>query len=257
MSVDNLRKTLALADSIDYREGRLSYIRYHRLMSSIASYYGFTLGEATAVFCSLSPNNNYMGNLRSMVSVLKGINEGIEPDLIIVSTYNECKNRAIRFLEGTNFEKHYRGRSTGKKILSFYLNIINPLDPHPVTIDGHAYSIYEGKRMTMKQAVRTKFSYNEIADAYRTLAKETGLIPNQLQGILWLTWKRIHNVVFKRQLNLMNQSDQWGLTLNPEQIKPFPFKQKSSQESKDSNYSEQEFKGIPLNNSSSQIQLFR
>jgi hypothetical protein len=226
MSAENLRKALALADAIDWREGRLAYFRYRRLMKNLALNYGVTLEQATAGFVSLSPNNDYLGNLRSLVTVLKGIKENAYLPRVPVSTYNACKNRAVKFITGkVDFVSHYSKRRTGKKILSFYRNIINPLDPEPVTIDGHAYSIWIGQRMTMKAAVRQVYSYDEVADGYRTVAAENGILPNQLQGVLWFTWKRIHNVIFNPQLKLLTRSDQWGLLLRPEHIKPFPFRE--------------------------------
>lgn len=232
----NLRNALAQADAVDWREGKLSYFRYRRLMRRIGEFYGFTLQQTTAGFCCLSPNNDFMGNLRSLASLLKGLQEGVEPSRIVVSTYRACLHRAIPFINGVeDFENHYANRKTGKKILNFYRNIINPLDSDAVTIDGHAYSIWMGQRMTMKEAVRSKFSYDAVADGYRKLASENGLLPSQAQGILWFTWKRLHHVIFRPQLSLFNPTDQWGLLIRPEAIKPFPFREAGDDQDRSSN----------------------
>ena len=36
--------------------------------------------------------------------------------------------------------------------------------------------------------------YDKIANSYKRIAKKFGLLPNQFQAIIWLTFKRIHNI---------------------------------------------------------------
>lgn len=221
-SSDNVRRALRLADRIDIEEGRVAYFRYREVMEGMARYYSYPLEYVTAAFCALSPNNDYLGNLRSVVTLIRGRERGASVEDCYVSTYNACKRRAWKYLEGADF----LALTTGKKTRAFYQNILNPEDPHPVTIDGHAVSAWAGIRLTMKAVATRGFHYETVAQSYREVASEpnlfTGaLLPNQLQAILWFTWKRLHRVKYNGNLNLFDTSDNWGTLYHAEDIKPF------------------------------------
>lgn len=73
----------------------------------------------------------------------------------------------------------------------------------------------------MVEVAYSKFNYNVIANDFRLVATDSSLLANQLQAILWFTWKRINGILFKPQLNLFTQHDQWGLDVDPSSIRPF------------------------------------
>lgn len=222
MTIRNIYKVWSRIDAIDYREGMLAYGRYHVTLERIAAYYGCPFHSTVAAFCALSPNNDYMGNLRSLVTMLRGRQEGFpDANLLHVSTYNACRDRAWKFLHGDDFLE----RTKGPKTRNFYQNIIDPNDPIPVTIDGHMVCVWKGMRMTMTAVAIEGFKYNDVANDFREFAYTIGLLPNQVQAVLWFTWKRINNVVFKPQMHLFaDKTDHWGLDLMAESILPFhPF----------------------------------
>lgn len=198
--VENLMRVLEQADSIDLAEGRLAYSRYNEVCRRIAERYDYELEKTIAVFAALSPNNDYRGNIRSTLSVIEGHKTGKSLGRIKISTYNHCRDRAFSYLEGVDF----LGTVKGEKIRSFYLNILNPLNPSPVTIDGHAVNAWRGERVNLKTVVRERgFKYDEVADDFRTVAQIALMLPNQLQATIWFTWKRIHRIIYKpRQLHL-------------------------------------------------------
>lgn len=214
---ENIVKVFDRADEIDLREGLVAYDAYNQTMRALAERYAYPLESVTAVFASLSPNNDYIGTLRSTVSVLLGHRAGRAPEEIIVSTYNHCKQRAYEFAGG----KDFLATTSGPKIRSFYRNILDPTDPEPVTIDGHMIGCWLGRRITMVQAAYEKFSYEEIAEDFRLVAGRVGILPNQVQGVVWFVWKRIHRVVFNPQINLFRVDNQWGNRMAPEEIRPF------------------------------------
>jgi hypothetical protein len=219
--MENLTRVFKQAHSIDIDEGRLGYFRYQVLMRRIAFHYGYTLRQAAGCFCALSPNSDYVGNLRSVVTVMKGHRAGAAVENVTTSSFTKCKLRAWRILEGEDFESFTQGLKT----LNFYYNIIRPDDPKPVTIDGHMKSVWVGRLLTMKEAHLQVREYDVIAEGCRNVAKTYGILANQLQQILWFTWKRIHNVKYQGdQLYLFGRDDQWGLKLRVEDIKPFPIK---------------------------------
>ena len=174
----NIIKCLDAADSVDISEGRVSYWRYHEVLQGMAAFWKVDFEKCVAVFAALSPNIDYTGNLRSLASVLKGWTEGVDVNFVRVSGYNHCRDRAYQYLSGLDFLSSVKG----PKIRSFYSNILNPGDPGPVTIDGHAVNVWRGKPEVLKGVVGG-FNYNVVVDDYRSVAREVGLLPNQVQSI--------------------------------------------------------------------------
>jgi hypothetical protein len=77
--------------------------------------------------------------------------------------------------------------TVGPKTRAFYYNIVTPNDHRHVTIDGHMYGIYVGKRIVMKGVALLKFPYHEVEQTFKQIARKHHMIPNQLQAILWFT----------------------------------------------------------------------
>lgn len=195
---DNILRVLNLVDSIDREEGLIVYSRYHQVLKSVALQYGVRFEWVVAAFVSLSPNNDYVGTLRSLVSCLQNENP-------TVSTYKHRADAALRFLVGEPFVTPKRG----KKILNFYLNITDPTNSQAITIDGHMMNVWKGGTpRPMKESLVGR-RYEEIADDFRSVARENNLLPSQLQGMLWFTWKRINRIKAVHQLDLYQIGDQW------------------------------------------------
>lgn len=220
MTGRNLRRIYAEADEDDIREGRLAYRRYNAVMRSFAEAYDAPLDRTLAAFCALSPNNDYFGNLRSLASVLAAVRDGVPCDRVTVSTYNHCRDRAYSYVTG---ETCFLSKSKGLKIRSFYFNILDPEDRRHVTIDGHMKAAYEGRDMTMKEAVvKTKGEYLRIAAATKRLARAEGMIPNQLQATIWFARKRTRRIKYNPQLNLFGDpSDKWGTVIDVDDALPY------------------------------------
>jgi hypothetical protein len=81
----------------------------------------------------------------------------------------------------------------GQKIVSFFCNIMGHDN---CTIDGHAYNIAKGKRVTLtdNETGMGKAEYQKMQAAYYRAAKRIGLKVYELQAITWVVWKRIHNI---------------------------------------------------------------
>ena len=210
----------ALADRTDLAEGMVAYDRYNVVMRRIAKKYAFPLDRVCAVFCALSPNSDYFGNLRSTVSVLDGLRNGTPDGDIIVSTYGHCKTRALAYARGTEAFVH---KDRGPKILNFYHNILKPHSWKHVTIDGHMVAIWRGDdKATMKESIIRRGEYEIIAQGVKDFAFYHFLIPNQMQAILWFVRKRVLNVRYSPQLDLLSASDDaWRTLRNIDEIKPY------------------------------------
>ncbi len=194
--LDNIHRLVTEANDVDVQEGKVAYYRYLEVCHRVSGYFPeYTLEQIVAVFVALSPNNDYKGNLKSTLAVLTGHRRKMDPKSITTSTYGHCRDRAYSYLDGVSFLE----TSKGKKIRAFYRNILNPLDPEPVTIDGHAFNAWRNEVTTMKDvATRMNGStYDLVATDFRKVGKKLGLIPNQVQAICWFAWKRKHRILSK------------------------------------------------------------
>lgn len=191
------------ADAHDIEEGKSAYPGYRVIMCELADTYSTPLDRVTAAFVSLSPNSDYIGNLRSTITVLKGIKRGTPVDRITTSSYGHCRDRAYAYATG---QADFLSKTKGLKILNFYHNIMDPEDSRWVTVDGHVCAAWRNDHtLTMKDALlKGVGEYREIKSAVQRLAFKEGLIPNQYQAILWMARKRILKVKWSPQMELFS-----------------------------------------------------
>lgn len=201
VSVDNLKRTLDRATSFDIEAGLASFCRYHRIVTLIAAKTGHTPRIAAGVFAALSPNNDYHGNLRDTHTLMKAAKSGQNLTDFSVSTYGPNKRKAWAIAHGED----PLDLIVAKKTRSFFLNIDNPDDPVPVTIDGHMYNIWRCQRENLVGLRWRVKNYDQIADDVRALAQECKMVPCQMQGVLWITWRRIHRIKTSDQLTFWDE----------------------------------------------------
>lgn len=212
-----LREWYERADETDRRDGAAAYWTYFNVISRFASHYGFRFSHTLAAFVALSPNSDYWGNLRSLAGVLAAARAGDPVETVTVSTYNHCRDRAYSYALGT---VDFMSTVKGQKIRSFYQNIFDPQNPQPVTIDGHMYCAWLGVDRPMKEAIVPRNQYEDVAADFRAVAGQCGLLPNQLQAIIWLTRKRINRIMFTAQYDLFRDH----MDVLPFDIVPYPRK---------------------------------
>lgn len=211
MSAENLYRTYEKAIPSEREEAIASYHRYHLICSTIAQRHGYPVAVACAVFSALSPNNEYHGNIRDLELVLVNERAGNGIDDFRVQTYGQNKRKAWAIAKGGSIPELIVARKTW----SFFNNVFTPDSPDHVTVDGHMYWCWAGRAGTVKGLrgrVRTASGlqgtpslggklYAEIAGDVKGLAFALGLVPCQLQAILWITWKRIHRRAYDSQTN--------------------------------------------------------
>jgi hypothetical protein len=223
--LSNLAKYFALADTVDLDEGMVAYERYNMVMRRLAEKYSYDLDRVCAVFCSLSPNSDYWGNLRSTVSVLQGLNEQRCPEHIVVSTYGHCKLRAIEYARGT---KSFIVETRGPKIMNFYHNILSPHSSRWVTIDGHMVGVLrDDRRATMRELLIKPSQYHVYADIVKQFAFSNFMLPCQMQAILWFVRKRLLNIVYEGHTADLfgDATDMWKTARDVETIKPYSMRE--------------------------------
>jgi len=214
----NLKRLYSQADEMDISDGLQAYQRYHDLMKTIAAHFNMPLKRTTAAFVALSPNSDYLGNLRSLVSMLEAGRQGLPYDSAIVSTYNACRARANLYLTGTPFLDHAKGLKTR----AFYQNILEPKTAGPVTVDGHMYHAWAGTTGGMRDAKVTRRVYAQISHEISRLAAENDVYPHQAQAILWFARKRILSVLYDSQMALFDRDVGYQKTaFKLEEIRPY------------------------------------
>jgi hypothetical protein len=220
--VDRLRSWRARADRHDVEEGMVAYFRYNAVMRSFASMYDVPLDRVCAAFCSLSPNSDYVSNLRSLASILEGLREGRSLADVQVATYRHCAARAWAYVNGWC---DFLADTKGPKVRAFYLNIMDPTNTVPVTVDGHIAAMWRGKdTATMRDAiVRNQKEYDDISWAIRTNALQEFILPNQYQATLWFTRKRVLRIKAELQFDMFLPTDDLWKTNRPaEMVRPYP-----------------------------------
>jgi len=195
----NILAVYDLATTGERREGMEWYNRANRVAADIASEHGISLETAAGVIAALSPNNRWERNIVDAENVIRAFSIGgaEEAENVKVCTYGKMRTKAIQILEATSIVDH-ASILNGRKITAFYRCIIGCSDA--VCIDGHAYSIWFGDRLTMKQVPNIgKKLYAEIVSDYveaaRILSENgTSVTAFEVQAITWCAWRRLHGV---------------------------------------------------------------
>ena len=195
----NILAVYDLATTGERREGMEWYNRANRVAADIASEHGISLETAAGVIAALSPNNRWERNIVDAENVIRAFSIGgsEEAENVKVCTYGKMRTKAIQILEASSIAD-YVSILNGRKITAFYECIIGRIDA--VCIDGHAYSIWFGDRLTMKQVPNIgKRLYAEIVSDYveaaRILSENgTSVTAFEVQAITWCAWRRLHGV---------------------------------------------------------------
>ena len=199
----NILGVFALATAGELQEGLEWYHRANRVAAEIASAHGISLETAAGVIAALSPNNRWERNIVDAENLIRAFSIGgaDEAENVKVCTYGKMRTKAIQILEATSIVDH-ASILNGRKITAFYECIIGRMDA--VCVDGHAYSIWFGDRLTMKQVPNIgKRLYAEIVSDYVEAARilsEPGTLgvgtvtAFEVQAITWCAWRRLHGV---------------------------------------------------------------
>lgn len=198
----NILSVYVRANEYDREEGLHWYRQAHDTARIMADKYNIGLATSVGVIAALSPGRNWGINLLEAEDFIKAYTRGLRgKDLPIVGTYGYRNVRkAIAILQGVA-PLDVLG---GNKVRSFYANILDPQGSE-VTIDRHAKGLairsnsIRGATTELDAAV-TQAEYPYYAWHYSILAERLGLIPNQLQAICWVTWRRLKGIMEQTDL---------------------------------------------------------
>ena len=199
MTADNIAAVFSLATAAERQIHATWYDDARSACIAIADATGLELETVVGVCAALSPNNRWERNLVDCETVCRTyVADPDSASSVKVCTYGKMLEKAIKVLKCEEPEQ-IPVILNGRKITSFYHCIMG--DQSDVCVDGHAYSIWVGDRLTMKQVPNIgKKLYQTITDDYILATKIVNarhnltLKPYQIQSITWNAWKRIHGV---------------------------------------------------------------
>ncbi len=185
-AADNILAIYALSTEQEKIDGRSWYDRALSHVTTLAESYNRTIATIAGIMSALSPEASLNQNIVDLGRVLESGKNAT------VSTYERNKDKAIAILDGSLPAENAFKRST--KTEAFWHNIINPSKPDYVTIDRHATRAAIDWNMKANDAIfysNTPRKYSVISAAYTEAAGSLGMLPNRLQAITWLTYRRL------------------------------------------------------------------
>lgn len=195
MSHHNILAVYQLSNTADRADGAQWYKRADNVACRLAVSYNVSHLQAVGVIAALSPRNKWERNMADAENLIKVFSTDPESaETVKVCTFNANKAKAIRILtENPDSDAKVLAILSGPKLQEFYSCIAGIEDE--VCIDGHAYSIWAGDRITLDSipSIGKKLRAQIKAD-YSAAAQEVGIPAYQLQAITWCAWRRIHNI---------------------------------------------------------------
>lgn len=151
------------------------YENANKQAQKLSKEHGYPVAVVSGVISALSPSVQWERNLIDAHNILR--NEESR-----VSTYPAHKGKALEIMAPWNDEDYIYSillgnRGRGKKTASFFDNILNYETSTRVTVDRWMYRAC-GLDANVKY-------YDEIQDAVRMIAVSEGILPHQVQAIVW------------------------------------------------------------------------
>lgn len=195
MTAQNIQAVYSLANATDHAQGAAWYPQAKAAAQALTDAYGVRLEVAIGVIAALSPRNRWERNLADAESLIKVYR--IDPDSaadVKVCTFGKNKAKALQILALTDANwDSVLAILSGPKLREFASCIMG--DSQEVCIDGHAYSVWLGDRVTLANvpSIGVKLRRTIKAD-YQAAAKALGVPASTVQAITWCAWRRIHGV---------------------------------------------------------------
>ena len=196
----NIVAKFTLATTAEVVAGQRWYTESYAIALRIGTLHDISPVRVAAVIAALSPNNRWERNIEDAENVITAFVHGNDQDVLEVKccTYTANKLKALAILKSESLD--YEDILKGPKVIEFFHCISNN-SSNDVCIDGHAYSIWYGTRLTMKEVPnigkklreRIKQDYKEATDFINA---ELGIdyLTSQIQAITWVCHRRIYGI---------------------------------------------------------------
>lgn len=180
-STEHIRATLERASLAEQREGTLWYLSAHAEALKLTQRYDVSIPQAAGIIAALSPQNGWDNNLVAADAFLAS-------DGTAYVHFANAVHKAQAILGGD----HPLDALRGPKVRSFYHNILYPDLAGYVTVDRHACAV--AANLPTPQYLREypktlerSTVYGYVAALYRTVARDYGILPHEVQAIVWVT----------------------------------------------------------------------
>ncbi len=195
MTAAKITAVYHLATTTDLLEGEAWYPTALRHAEALAAAHGVTVIQAVGVIAALSPRNKWTRNLADAEALIRTYQ--VDPEAakaVKVCTFGAGKAKALEILASPGLTaEDLAALLKGPKLREFAACILG--DATEVCIDGHAYSIWLGDRVTLAKVPSIGAPLRrEIKAAYREAAEALGIPAPELQAVTWCTWRRLHGV---------------------------------------------------------------
>ena len=182
-----LLSVLADASGADETEGAGWYLSGRSVSADLATEFGYSVSQAVGVVAALSPQNGWGSNV---VQAGEALSDGHAGN---VGHYDDATDKASAILSGALPEDVLGGR----KVRSFYRNLLDPVRPGHVTVDRHMVDLLTGERFADSKVLERVGAYQVFAGVIRGVARELGLLPQVVQAVAWVAWRRAHDVAYR------------------------------------------------------------
>lgn len=156
------------ADADTMTSGLGWYQKAHEEAMVISQVFNKPLNIVIGVIAALSPRNKWAKNIENAWSLIEF------PSMeVSCCTFNPQKQKAIDIINGAPIVETLRGEKT----VNFYNNILYYSSSYAVTVDVWAFRSV-GADPTPK-------NFSLVEDAYIDAAEDLGLMPHQVQAVVW------------------------------------------------------------------------
>lgn len=188
----NLCSVLDNATEADIAEGVAWYPAAHAIAADIATGYGLSVAQAAGILAALSPQNGWASNIGMAVdAAAAGTADGI-------GHYTDATDKVSAILDGADPFDVLGGR----KVRSFFSNILRPHRNGPVTVDRHMVDLLVGRRGAVKDRVLERAGvYAQCAAVIRKVARDRGMLAHEVQAVAWVAWRNLHDVAYRFDAN--------------------------------------------------------
>lgn len=160
------------------------YEKASEVCKKISEKYQVPFETVCAVMAILSPGNRFVSNITAVTNLLENFKNG--KNLKVSSNNPRNGIKARRVLETGDLSL-----VTGPKVIEFFSSLKDPNTfKERLVLDGHAISIWLGKKLPLKTPpLRDVKNRKIIIEDYKKAAECLGISLQELQAVTWFVWK--------------------------------------------------------------------
>ena len=159
------------------------YADAHKFATELSKDYDLPVSICAGIISALSPMKMWEQNKKCAISFLQNGN---------AKHMGAFQRKAEEIFTCSGDEECIKAILKGRKIISFFINIMHPHKADNVTIDRHALSVALRKWVREEDySGITKGQYKFLEDCYKYTADIIGISPVLLQSTTWERFRKI------------------------------------------------------------------